>query len=140
MNRLLSMGVALAMAPVIPVSTSFAGEGPLKVVVHVNFPESGTQGAGLRSVGNILEEEPGARIQVVCHAAGIGLVEKSRSEHAEAVEALIKKGVTFVACENTMRQKSIKKADFLPGVGTVPSGALEVVRKQHKDGFSYFKP
>lgn len=140
MNRILSMGVALAMAATLPATSSLAGDGPLKVVVHVNFPESGTQGAGLRSVGNILKEEPDARIEVVCHAAGIGLVEKSRSEHAEAVEALIKKGVTFVACENTMRQKSIKKEDLLPGVGTVPSGALEVVRKQHKDGFSYFKP
>lgn len=140
MNRILSMGVALAIASTMPASTTLAGEGSLKVVVHVIFPESGTQGAGLRSVGNILKEEPDARIEVVCHAAGIGLVEKSRSEHAEAVEALIKKGVTFVACENTMRQKSIKKEDLLPGVGTVPSGALEVVRKQHKDGFSYFKP
>jgi len=140
MKQIFSIGVALAMAATLLDNTSRAADGPLKVVVHINFPESGTQGAGLRSVGNILKEEPDARIEVVCHAAGIGLVEKSRSDHTEAVETLIKKGVKFVACENTMRQKSIKKEDLLPGVGTVPSGALEVVRKQHRDGFSYFKP
>ena len=114
--------------------------GPLRLVVHVNFPESGTQGAGLKNVTNILKEAPDAQVEVVCHGAGIGLVERARTDHAEAVEALVKKGVKFVACENTMRQKSIRKEDLLPGVGTVPSGAVEVLRKQQKDGFAYFKP
>lgn len=113
---------------------------PLKVVVHVNVPEPGTQGAGLKNVTNLLKEAPDAQVEVVCHGAGIGLVEKARTDHAEAVEALIKKGVKFVACENTMRQKSIRKEDLLPGVGTVPSGVVEVVRKQQKDGFAYIKP
>ena len=114
--------------------------GPLKVVVHVNVAEPGLQGAGLKNVANLLKDAPDAQVEVVCHGAGLGLVETSRTEHAEAIEALIRKGVTFVACENTMRQKSVRKEDLLPGVGTVPSGALEVVRKQHRDGFAYFKP
>jgi len=114
--------------------------GPLKVIVHINVPESGVQGAGLKNVTNVLKEVPDAQIEVVCHGAGIGLVEKTRSDHAEVVAALIKKGVRFVACENTMRQKSIRKEDLLPGIGTVPSGALEVIRKQQKDGYAYFKP
>jgi len=114
--------------------------GPMKVVVHVNFPESGLQGAGLKNVTNILKEAPDTMVEVVCHGAGIGLVEKARTEHTEAVEALIKQGVKFVACENTMRRKSIRKEDLLPGVGMVPSGTVEVVRKQQKDGYAYFKP
>ena len=58
---------------------------------------------------------PTPGVEVVCHGAGIGLVEKARTDHAEAVEALIKRGVRFVACENTMRQKSIRKEDLLAG-------------------------
>ena len=88
---------------------------PLKVVVHVNMSDPGTQGAGLRNVGNILKEEPTAKVEVVCHAAGIGLVVKTRSDHSDAVATLLKKGVTFVACENTMRQNAIRKDDLLPG-------------------------
>lgn len=114
--------------------------GPLKVVVHVNFPDGGRQGQGLQSITNILKDAPDAQVEVVCHGGGIGLLEKTRTEHAEAVEALVKKGVKFVACENTMRRKSIRKEDLLPRVGTVPSGAVEVVRKQQKDGYAYFKP
>lgn len=112
----------------------------LKVVVHVNFPESGRQGHGLKNIANVLKEVPEARVEVVCHGAGIGLVERTRTEHAEAVESLMRKGVRFVACENTMRHKSIRKEDLLPGVGTVPSGAVEVIRKQQREGYAYFKP
>ena len=136
---LLITGLVLGMAQAVRAGDKPEG-GPLKVVVHVNFPESGVQGAGLKNVTNILKAAPDAQIEVVCHGAGIGLVEKARTEHAEAVEALVKKGVKFVACENTMRQKSIRKDDLLAGVGTVPSGAVEVVRKQQRDGFVYFKP
>ena len=139
MFRLLVAGLVSGMAP-----TARSGDepegGPLKVVVHVNVPKPGVQGAGLKNVTNILKEAPDAQVEVVCHGAGIGLVEKARTEHAEAVEALVKKGVKFVACENTMRQKSIRKEDLLPGVATVPSGAVEVIRKQQKDGYAYFKP
>lgn len=141
MNRMTLFGL---LAAGLALGTARANEkpegGPLKVVVHVNFPGSGTQGAGLKNVTNILKEAPDARVEVVCHGAGIGMVEKARTDHAEAVEALVKKGVKFVACENTMRQKSIRKEDLLAGVGTVPSGAVEVVRKQQRDGFAYFKP
>ena len=144
MYRMTLFGLLAAALSLGTGQATWAGDtpegGPLKVVVHVNVPESGVQGAGLKNVTNILKEAPDAQVEVVCHGAGIGLVEKARTDHAEAVEALIKKGVKFVACENTMRQKSIRKEDLLPGVGTVPSGTVEVVRKQQKDGFAYFKP
>ena len=123
-----------------PTARADGPSGPLKVVVHVNVPEPGIQGAGLKNVTNLLKEAPDTQVEVVCHGAGIGLVERARTDHAEAVAALIEKGVKFVACENTMRQESIRREDLLPGVGTVPSGAVEVVRKQQKDGFAYFKP
>lgn len=133
---LMVLGLGLPVDP----ARSEDPSGPLKVVVHINFPESGRQGHGLKNVTNVLKEAPDAQVEVVCHGAGIGLVETTRTEHAEVVQGLIKKGVKFVACENTMRQKTIRKEDLLPGVGTVPSGAVEVIRKQQQDGFAYFKP
>lgn len=111
--------------------------GPMEVVVHANFPESGIQGAGPM---NILQDSPDTLVEVVCQGAGIGLVEEARTDHAEAVEALIKEGVKFVACVDTMRQGSIKAGEFLPGVGTVPLGAVEVVCRRPKHGYADFEP
>jgi len=118
-------------------------EKPLRVVVHVNFGDAGRQGHGLKNVENILKAADVAgtacEVEVVCHSDGIVLLEKAKTTHAAPVELLQKKGVRFAACENTMRQRSIRPEDLLPTVTTVPSGAFEVVRRQ-QDGFSYFKP
>jgi len=118
-------------------------EQPLKVVVHVNFADIGRQGNGLKNVENILKAADVAgtacEVEVVCHSDGIVLLEKAKTTHAAPIELLQKKGVRFAACENTMRQRSIRPEDLLPTMTTVPSGAFEVVRLQ-QDGFSYFKP
>lgn len=137
---LLVAGMAYALSLGTARADGAAGGNVLKVVVHVNFPETGRQGAGLKNVANLLKQAPDAQIEVVGHGAGISLVEKARTEHPQAVAALLSKGVKFVACENTMRQKSIRKEDLLPGVATVPSGTVEVIRKQQQDGYAYFKP
>ena len=112
----------------------------LKAVVHVNFSDGDRQKHGLKNVSNMLKEVEGeAEIVVVCHGAGIGLLVKGKSQHAEQVARLIKEKVRFAACENTLRDKAIPKGDLLPGVTTTPSGAVEVIRKQ-QEGFGYFKP
>ncbi|MGN6133850.1 MAG: DsrE family protein, partial [Aureliella sp.] len=70
---------------------------------------------------------------------GLALLSKKQSGQAELVQSLMKKGVRFEACQNTMRKKSLAKEDLLEGIKTVPSGAVEIIRKQ-SEGFSYFKP
>jgi intracellular sulfur oxidation DsrE/DsrF family protein len=119
------------------------GERPLRVVVHVDFAQTTHERQGLSNITNILkaagDDGLKAEVEVVCHAEGIRLVEKARTELADEVAALADRGVRFVACENTMRQRSLAVADLLPGVATVPSGAYEIVRQQ-QEGYSYFKP
>ncbi len=111
----------------------------LKAIVHINFADSERQKHGLKNVTNILKAEKGAEIEVVCHGGGIGLLVKDQTDHATDVARLVTEGVRFVACENTLREKSIPKENLLPEVTTIPSGAVEVVRKQ-QEGFGYFKP
>ncbi|MEX1027675.1 MAG: DsrE family protein [Candidatus Paceibacterota bacterium] len=118
---------------------SEGGKPMLRAIVHINFADSERQKHGLKNVTNILKEEKGAEIEVVCHGGGIGLLVKDQTDHADEVARLIKEGVRFAACENTLRDKSIPKENLLPDVTTVPSGAVEVIRKQ-QEGFGYFKP
>lgn len=116
------------------------GKKMLRAVVHISFGDQERQGHGLKNVRNILKEVgDDAAIEVVCHGAGLSLLVKAGTAHAEQVEKLLGQGVRFAACENTMREKSIGKDDLLPGVTTVPSGAVEVIRKQ-QEGYGYFKP
>lgn len=112
----------------------------LRAVVHVNFGDAERQKHGLKNVTNVLKAEVGkAEVVVVCHGPGIALVVKDKSPDAAEVERLIKEGVKFEACENTLKDKGIPKENLISGVTTVPSGAAEVVRRQ-QDGFGYFRP
>lgn len=121
---------------------SGGGKATFKVVIHVNFDDADQQEHGLKNVANMLAGVGGVGegdIEVVCHGKGIGLLVKDKTKLSEPVAKLMKSGVRFAACENTMREKSIAKEDLLPGVVTVPSGAVEVIRKQ-QEGYGYFKP
>jgi len=139
---LAALAAIVAALPVRGVGSAQA-EPTLKVVVHVNFAQTTHERAGLKNVENMLTAAGGdglkTDIEVVCHGEGIRLVEKARTELAPEVAALSNQGVRFVACQNTMRERSIGADDLLPGVSTVPSGAYEIVRRQQV-GYAYFKP
>jgi intracellular sulfur oxidation DsrE/DsrF family protein len=112
----------------------------LKAVVHVTFSDPERQGNGLKNVDNILKEVGNdAEIEVVAHGAGIVLWVQGESKHADKLQSLIEHKVKFVACKNTLRDKSIAEDRLLPGVQVIASGAVEGLRKQ-QNGFSYFKP
>ena len=115
------------------------GTAMLKAVVHVNFADPERQEDALGNIENILKAVPTAQIEVVCHGKGINLVVTKQSKHAEKMESLMKQGVHFVACENTLKKKAIEKDALATGVTTVPSGAVEVLRKQ-REGYGYFRP
>lgn len=111
----------------------------LKAVIHINFKDPDRHEHALNNVENILKDASDAELVVVCHGDGITLLSKKQTKQAELVQSLMKKGVLFEACENTMKKKSLSKEDLLDGTKTVPSGAVEIIRRQ-SEGYSYFKP
>ena len=72
------------------------------------------------------------------HRMGIEFVMTEKSAVAEGIAIMIKNGVIFVACENTMAKKNITKEELIENVGTVPSGIVEIIIKQEQ-GWSYIK-
>ncbi len=137
------LSATLTLAAVAGAQSINQDKGPntamLKAVIHVNFADSERQEHALGNIENILKEVPAAKVEVVCHGSGIGLVLIKGAKHSEKMAALIQQGVHFVACENTMKKKAIKKEELVTGVTTVPSGAVEILRKQ-QEGCGYFKP
>jgi intracellular sulfur oxidation DsrE/DsrF family protein len=76
-------------------------------------------------------------IEVLAYGDGIDTL-KAGSPTTQEIANLEKLGVHFVACESAMRAHHIAKTDLLPGVTSVPSGVVELVRKQEA-GWSYVK-
>ena len=76
-------------------------------------------------------------VEVLAYGPGIGILAKGVAT-ASQMPDLEKQGVKFVACQNAMRSAHLTQSDLLPGVVSVPSGVVELVRKQEA-GFSYVK-
>ena len=99
---------------------------------------------GLRNMNNHLEVDPKAKLVAVAHADGVDfLMEGARDRLGPfdaRVQDLIGKGVKFQVCEITLRNRKLKKDQFILGVEFVPSGVVQITHLQQKEGYAYLKP
>ena len=85
----------------------------------------------LGNVGNALDGigAPNADFELVVYGPAIAMLKKDSSV-ADKVAATVARGVHVVACRNSMRGAHIEASDLLPGVDTVASGVVELIRLQ----------
>ena len=115
-----------------------------KVVYHFDGGLSQAT-KGLRNIRNHLDTDPKAKIVAVAHAEGVDfLMDGKRDPNGNSYDALVQdligRGVDFRICEITLRNRNLKKEQFIIGPGFVPSGVVEITRLQQKEGFAYLKP
>lgn len=114
-----------------------------KVAYHVN--DSATQAlASLRNIGNHLDTDPSAQITVVTHAQGVDFLmndakDRNNNPFAATVAALRNRGVKFEVCEITLKNRSLKKEQFIQEADFTPSGVVRLAKMQIQ-GFAYIKP
>ena len=136
--------LALAGCAATGSTDSKANAAPDKVVYHVN--DTGAQAtAALRNIGNHLEVNPKAHIVVVTHAQGVdflmdGAKDRNGNPYNIRVEELKARGVKFDVCEITLRNRSLKKNQFISEATFVPSGVAEITRLQQREGYAYLRP
>lgn len=93
----------------------------------------------LRNVANLLEDlgDAGVQVEVIAHGAGLDLL-LATGQTGDAIASLQARGVTFLACENTLRGRELAPSDLVRDVRTVPSGVGALVRRQ-AEGWSYLR-
>ena len=114
-----------------------------KVVYHFDGGlEQATK--GLRNINNHLEVDPKARLVAVAHADGVDFLLEGAKDRLGPFDArvqdLMGKGVKFQVCEITLRNRKLKKDQFILGVEFVPSGVVQITHLQQKEGYAYLKP
>jgi intracellular sulfur oxidation DsrE/DsrF family protein len=114
-----------------------------RVVYHID--NAAAQGLkGLRNIRNHLDVDTGAKITVVTHAEGVDMLMEGAkaangSAYAPLVSALASRGVTFEICEITLRNRDLKKEQFILEAAFTPSGVVRIAKLQ-KEGSAYIKP
>jgi intracellular sulfur oxidation DsrE/DsrF family protein len=114
-----------------------------KVVYHVSDSAAQALGA-LRNVRNHLDTDPGAKITIVTHAQGIdflmeGAKDANGSAFAGPVSALKSRGVNFEICEITLKNRNLKRDQFLQEADFTPSGVVRLTKLQLQ-GYAYIRP
>jgi intracellular sulfur oxidation DsrE/DsrF family protein len=97
----------------------------------------------LRNIRNHLDIDPTAKIVVVTHAQGVdflieGAKDRGGSPYAALVAALVGRGVRFEVCEITLKNRELKKDQFIQEAEFTPSGVVRIVKLQ-KQGYAYIK-
>jgi hypothetical protein len=100
---------------------------------------------GLRNMRNHLDVDPKARIVAVAHAEGVdflmeGAKTTNNQEFAALVADLSARGVKFEICEITLKNRNLKREQFILGPGFTPSGVVRIANLQAREQFAYIKP
>ena len=113
------------------------------VAYHID--DTSTQALkGLRNIRNHIDTDPTAKITVVTHALGVdflmeGAKDVNGGAFAGPVAALVARGVKFEVCEITLKNRNLKKEQFIQEADFTPSGVVRLAKLQ-KQGYAYLKP
>lgn len=77
-------------------------------------------------------------IEVVCHGPGIDFLTTEKTKFKDEIYQLKEKGIVFVVCENSLKERDVPKEAILPQMEYVKMGIAEIVIKQEQ-GWSYIK-
>jgi len=125
-------------------AVAFGASAQDKVVYH--FDGGLAQATkGLRNIRNHLDIDPKAKIIAVAHAEGVdflmeGAKTTNNQEFAALVSDLSARGVTFEICEITLKNRNLKKEQFILGPSFTPSGVVRIANLQAKEHYAYIKP
>jgi len=117
---------------------------PERVVYH--FVDGNDQASrGLQYIRNHLEVNANVQITVVGHAAGVDFMMKGAktakgNDYRVMIEDLELQGVKFKVCEITLRERGLRRDQFIPEATFVPSGVAEITRLQQRESYAYLRP
>jgi intracellular sulfur oxidation DsrE/DsrF family protein len=143
MKKLLLVLMLLASAPGFaqdkkPMPATIAMEPAHKVVIQLATGDTVVHKQLMKQLNNVLTGLPGSKVEVICHGPGLQMLMTEKTLVAEGVKKFAQKGVTFNACEFSMKDKNIDRSELLSDAGTVPYAIVELVKRQEQ-GWSYIK-
>lgn len=133
-----------ALAALLLATAGFGACAQDKVVYH--FDGGIAQATkGLRNIRNHLDVDPKAKIVAVAHAEGVdflmeGAMSTNNQQFSALVGDLMARGVTFEICEITLKNRNLKKEQFILGPTFTPSGVVRIANLQAREHFAYLKP
>jgi intracellular sulfur oxidation DsrE/DsrF family protein len=133
------LGLSLSLSSL----NTAAAEAPAakeRLVMQVSDADAGKWNLALNNAKNVQQAYGADKvdIEIVTYGPGIGMLKKD-SVIADRIDEAKQAGIAIVACQNTMKGMKLTSEDMLPNTSYVPSGAVEIIKKQ-RDGYAYIRP
>ena len=131
---------ASALSQTAPQGMTSKASQPSRLVIQVSDAEPAKWNLALNNARNV-QEELGAKnveIEIVAYGPGLGMLKKDAITSGRVDEATLA-GIKVVACENTMRNLKLTRADIHAGASYAPSGVVQLMQRQSQ-GWSYIRP
>jgi intracellular sulfur oxidation DsrE/DsrF family protein len=112
---------------------------PYRVAFQVSDNDPKKWALTLNNARNAQEDLGAANItiEIVVYGPGIDMLKADSEVSARVLETLQAK-IAVLACQNTMRGRSLKPQDMIAGVGYVSAGVGELIKRQ-AEGYAYIR-
>lgn len=111
-----------------------------RVVLQVSDNDPGKWNLALNNAHNIQENlgKDNVDVEIVAYGPGLPML-KGDSKVAGRLAQALDNSVGLLACENTMRNTHLTKADMYSGIGYVPGGVVHIMEREG-EGWAYIRP
>ncbi len=135
-----ALAAAAAGAVAAPVTqAAAAASGSYRVAFQVSDNDPKKWLLTLNNARNAQEDLGAANItiEIVAYGPGIDML-LAGSEVLVRVQESLQAKIAVLACQNSMRGRSLTPQDMIPGTGYVPSGVGELIKRQ-AEGYAYIR-
>ena len=111
-----------------------------KVVFQVSDNDPAKWNLALNNARNVQADlgKDKVQIEIVAYGPGLNMLRAESKVAARLAEAL-DNDVALLACENTMTNTKVTKADMYGGVSFVLAGVTHIMKRQ-REGWAYVRP
>ncbi len=111
-----------------------------KVVIQVSDADPAKWNLALNNANNVLHDigKGNVDIEIVAYGPGIGML-KGDSKVAARLAQALDSSIGLMACQNTMHNMKLEKADMYSGIAYVPAGVVHIMKRQ-REGWQYIRP
>jgi len=111
-----------------------------RVVLQVSDADPAKWNLALNNARNVQEDlgKGNVDVEIVAYGPGLGML-RSESKVADRLAQAIDNNIGLMACENTMRNTKVTKADMYSGIRYVDAGVVHLMKRQ-REGWAYIRP
>jgi intracellular sulfur oxidation DsrE/DsrF family protein len=115
-------------------------KGKYRVVFQVSDNDPAKWNLALNNARNVQEDlgKDNVQIEIVAYGPGLAML-RAESPVAGGLAGAMDSSVGLIACENTMTELKLDKADMYGGIAYVHAGVSHIMKRQ-REGWAYIRP